>query len=140
MGTGLYCGRNTTEALLCGGVSAVVVSLTRTPRTDWPTSEREQDAKGFFRKGGSLAVAIRAPHQPRDPAAETNDPGVFVAGDVRSESVKRFASTVSGGAMAVHFVHELESIADVKRPKTLSWSLRTLYGDVIASCRSYSLA
>ncbi len=33
-------------------------------------------------------------------------PGVFVAGDVRSESMKRVASAVGEGSMAVHFVHE----------------------------------
>ena len=37
---------------------------------------------------------------------ETSLPGVFVAGDVRSESMKRVASAVGEGSMAVHFVHE----------------------------------
>jgi thioredoxin reductase len=36
---------------------------------------------------------------------ETNIPGIFAAGDVRHGSVKRFASAVGEGAMAVHFIH-----------------------------------
>jgi thioredoxin reductase len=39
-------------------------------------------------------------------ALETSRPGVFAAGDVRSGSVKRVASAVGKGAMAVQFVHE----------------------------------
>ena len=56
--------------------------------------------------GADLA---RSPHwsRRRQPfLLETSRPGVFAAGDVRSGSVKRFASAVGEGAMAVQFVHE----------------------------------
>jgi thioredoxin reductase (NADPH) len=76
------------------------------PRTDWLPPEVERDAKGFVRTGPPLA---RSPHwsRPRQPfLLETSRAGVFAAGDVRSGSVKRVASAVGEGAMAVQFVHE----------------------------------
>ncbi|MGA8026951.1 MAG: NAD(P)/FAD-dependent oxidoreductase, partial [Bryobacteraceae bacterium] len=77
-----------------------------TPRTDWLPLEIERDAKGFVRTGAAMARAqswgvARAPF-----LLETSHPGVFAAGDVRSGSVKRVASAVGEGAMAVQFVHE----------------------------------
>jgi thioredoxin reductase (NADPH) len=76
------------------------------PRTSWLPSEIERDAKGFVRTGTEVA---RSPHwtSGRQPfLLETSRPGVFAAGDVRSGSVKRVASAVGEGAMAVQFVHE----------------------------------
>jgi thioredoxin reductase (NADPH) len=76
------------------------------PRTDWLPPEVERDAKGFVRTGPALA---RSPHwsRGRHPfLLETSRAGVFAAGDVRSGSVKRVASAVGEGAMAVQFVHE----------------------------------
>jgi thioredoxin reductase (NADPH) len=77
-----------------------------TPRTDWLPPEIERDARGFVRTGSALA---RSPHwsRKRQPfLLGTSHPGVFAAGDVRSGSVKRVASAVGEGAMAVQFVHE----------------------------------
>jgi thioredoxin reductase (NADPH) len=76
------------------------------PRTDWLPPEIERDAKAFIRTGAALA---QSPHWTarRQPfLLETSRPGVFAAGDVRSDSVKRVASAVGEGAMAVQFVHE----------------------------------
>jgi thioredoxin reductase (NADPH) len=76
------------------------------PRTSWLPPEIERDAKGFIRTGTELA---RSPYwtSARQPfLLETSRPGVFAAGDVRSGSVKRVASAVGEGAMAVQFVHE----------------------------------
>jgi thioredoxin reductase (NADPH) len=77
-----------------------------TPRTDWLPDEIEKDEKGFVRTGAGL---LRSPHWSlrREPfLLETSRPGVFASGDVRSGSVKRVASGVGEGAMAVQFVHE----------------------------------
>src|SRR6185295_17309520 len=76
------------------------------PRTDWLPPEIERDPKEFIRTG--LAVAQSASwHARRQPfLLETSRPGVFAAGDVRSGSIKRVASAVGEGAMAVQFVHE----------------------------------
>jgi thioredoxin reductase (NADPH) len=76
------------------------------PRTDWLPAEIEKDDKAFVRTGLSLA---ESPHwtAKRQPfLLETSRPGVFAAGDVRSGSIKRVASAVGEGAMAVQFVHE----------------------------------
>jgi thioredoxin reductase (NADPH) len=76
------------------------------PRTGWLPPEIERDAKGFVRTGAELA---QSPHwnSGRQPfLLETSRPCVFAAGDVRSSSVKRVASAVGEGAMAVQFVHE----------------------------------
>jgi thioredoxin reductase (NADPH) len=76
------------------------------PRTDWLPPEIERDAKEFVRTGTTLA---QSPHWTarRQPfLLETSHAGVFAAGDVRSGSVKRVASAVGEGAMAVQFVHE----------------------------------
>ena len=85
---------------------AVFSFIGAVPRTDWLPPEIERDAKGFVRTGPALA---QSPHWTarRQPfLLETSRPGVFAAGDVRSGSVKRVASAVGEGAMAVQFVHE----------------------------------
>jgi thioredoxin reductase (NADPH) len=76
------------------------------PRTDWLPANIARDAKGFILTGPAL---IQAGHwSGRRPPflLETSCPGVFAAGDVRSGSVKRVASAVGEGSMAVQFVHE----------------------------------
>jgi thioredoxin reductase (NADPH) len=85
---------------------AVFSFIGATPLTDWLPIDVERDAKGFVRTGAALAqsphwAATRAPF-----LLETSRRGVFAAGDVRSGSVKRVASAVGEGAMAVQFVHE----------------------------------
>ena len=85
---------------------AVFSFIGAVPRTDWLPAEIERDDKGFVRTGTALATV---PHwtRARQPfLLETSRPGVFAAGDVRSGSVKRVASAVGEGAMAVQFVHE----------------------------------
>ncbi len=76
------------------------------PRTSWLPPEIERDAKGFVKTGADLARS-RYWTSGRQPfLLETSRPCVFAAGDVRSGSVKRVASAVGEGAMAVQFVHE----------------------------------
>ena len=51
------------------------------------------------------------PHPPRRPyLLETSIPGVFAVGDVRANSVKRIASAVGEGSMAIQFVHQVLSV------------------------------
>ena len=79
------------------------------PRTDWLEGTVQRDARGFVVAGPDLVVDGERPADwdlDRDPYhLETSVPGVFVAGDVRSDSVKRVASAVGDGAMAVTLVH-----------------------------------
>lgn len=86
--------------------TAVFSFIGAAPRTDWLPPEVETDGKGFIRTGAEMA---HSPHwnARRNPfLLEASHPGVFAAGDVRSGSVKRVASAVGEGAMAVQFVHE----------------------------------
>jgi thioredoxin reductase (NADPH) len=79
------------------------------PRTDWLDKVIARDDHGFVRTGTDLLVEGRRPagwRPARDPYhLESSVPGVFAAGDVRSESVKRVASAVGEGAMAVSLIH-----------------------------------
>lgn len=79
------------------------------PRTEWLAGTLACDRWGFLLTGGDLRAADVAPGWPLDrppTLLETSVPGVFAAGDVRSGSVKRIASAVGEGAMAVSFAHE----------------------------------
>jgi thioredoxin reductase (NADPH) len=79
------------------------------PRTDWLDGCLDRDRRGFVLAGPDLVVDGKRPagwSLDRDPYhLETSVPGVFVAGDVRADSVKRVASAVGEGAMAVTLVH-----------------------------------
>jgi thioredoxin reductase (NADPH) len=76
------------------------------PRTDWLPTEIERDDKSFVRTGASVAQSPLWSARRQPFLLETSRLGVFAAGDVRSGSVKRVASAVGEGAMAVRFVHE----------------------------------
>lgn len=78
------------------------------PRTDWLGPDIVRDDKGFIVTGQDLLGAAHARRWPlaRTPfALETSVPGVFAAGDVRLDSMKRVASAVGEGAMSVYLVH-----------------------------------
>jgi thioredoxin reductase (NADPH) len=79
------------------------------PRTGWLDGVMARDELGFVLAGPDLVVDGHRPagwSLDRDPYhLETSVPGVFVAGDARAESVKRVASAVGEGAMAVTLVH-----------------------------------
>jgi thioredoxin reductase (NADPH) len=85
---------------------AVFSFIGAVPRTDWLPPEVERDAKGFVRTGPTLALSPHWTARRPPYLLETSRPGVFAAGDVRADSVKRVASAVGEGAMAVQFVHE----------------------------------
>ena len=79
------------------------------PRTDWLGDEILRDRRGFVLTGPDLLNGGGRPPGwtlPRDPYhLESSMPGVFAAGDVRAASIKRVASAVGEGAMAVSLVH-----------------------------------
>jgi thioredoxin reductase (NADPH) len=91
------------------GAASMFVFIGAAPRTEWLEGVIERDARGFVRTGPDLVVDGKRPSGwplDRDPYhLESSVPGVFVAGDVRAESVKRVASAVGEGAMAVTLVH-----------------------------------
>lgn len=76
------------------------------PRTTWLGEEVVRDERGFVVTGPELAVRGASWSLGRPPyTLETSMPGVFAAGDVRLESMKRVASAVGEGAMAIYLVH-----------------------------------
>jgi thioredoxin reductase (NADPH) len=89
--------------------SHLFVFIGGAPRTDWLDGAVVRDDRGFIPTGPELLEDGRRPHGwplDRDPYfLESSLPGVFVAGDVRADSVKRVASAVGEGAMAVTLVH-----------------------------------
>ena len=80
------------------------------PSTDWLGSLVQRDARGFILSGPDLLRDGKRPQGwsiDRDPSLlESSVPGIFVVGDVRHGSVKRVASGVGEGAVAIQFVHQ----------------------------------
>jgi thioredoxin reductase (NADPH) len=86
-------------------LDACFVFIGAVPRTEWLEGVVARDSRGFILAG----LDVKGDGWPleRDPfPLETSVPGVFVAGDVRSRSVKRVASAVGEGSMAVSLVHQ----------------------------------
>jgi thioredoxin reductase (NADPH) len=89
---------------------ALFIFIGAMPRTDWVEGVVQRDRYGFIQTGIEV---MNDGHRPsgwwadRDPFwLESSAPGVFVAGDVRSKSIKRVASAVGEGAMAVSLIHQ----------------------------------
>src|SRR5438309_2145620 len=86
----------------------VFIMAGASPRTDWLKGCLALDNKGFILTGRDLDTANTSPVWPLTRPAqmlETSLPGVFAVGDVRSGNVKRVASAVGEGAIAIHLVH-----------------------------------
>jgi thioredoxin reductase (NADPH) len=90
--------------------SSMFIFIGALPRTEWLGALVERDERGFLLTGPDL---LRDGQHPkgwaldRDPfLLETNVPGIFAVGDVRHGSVKRVASGVGEGSVAVQFIHQ----------------------------------
>ncbi len=90
--------------------SAMFIFIGALPRTEWLAGVVERDDRGFILTGPNLIVGDRRPKGwtlDRDPfLLETNIPGIFAVGDVRHSSIKRVASGVGEGSVAVQFIHQ----------------------------------
>jgi len=95
---------------------AVFVFIGAEPCTDWLDDALAIDDDGFVLTGQDLQLTHLDPSgdgRERSPLPlETSRPGVFAAGDVRSGSIKRVASAVGEGAMAVRMIHEYLALVD----------------------------
>jgi thioredoxin reductase (NADPH) len=104
----LYCSE--TGETTSVPASYLFIFIGAQPRTDWLEGVVERDDKGFILTGVELKRNGKLPvgwPLPRDPTLlETNVPGVFAVGDVRKGSVKRVASGVGEGSIAIQFVHQ----------------------------------
>jgi thioredoxin reductase (NADPH) len=91
-------------------VAAMFIFIGATARTEMLDGLVERDQDGFILTGGDIFLGGRKPRSwdlDRDPfPMETSVPGIFAAGDVRHQSVKRVASAVGEGAVAVSVVHQ----------------------------------
>jgi thioredoxin reductase (NADPH) len=111
-------GEERLEALRLGGpagesrvaASSLFVFIGAAPGTAWLPASILRDENGFLLAGPDLRVEGKLPavwREPREPfLLESSVPGVFVAGDVRHGSVKRVASAVGEGSIAVQFAHQ----------------------------------
>jgi thioredoxin reductase (NADPH) len=89
--------------------SALFVMIGTEPHTQWLEDSVARDDQGFILTGRDLLTAGRAHNWPleRPPLLlETSMPGVFAAGDVRHRSVKRVATAIGEGALAVQLLHQ----------------------------------
>jgi thioredoxin reductase (NADPH) len=90
--------------------NAMFIFIGALPRTDWLAGLVERDDRGFLLTGPDLIQNGERPKGwtlDRDPfLLETNVPGLFAVGDVRHGSVKRVASGVGEGSVAVQFIHQ----------------------------------
>jgi thioredoxin reductase (NADPH) len=91
-------------------VAAMFIFIGATARTEMLDGLVERDQDGFILTGGDIFLDGRKTRSwdlDRDPfPMETSVPGIFAAGDVRHQSVKRVASAVGEGAVAVSLVHQ----------------------------------
>lgn len=101
---------NTTGEVEQVPASSLFIFIGAEPRTSWLDGIVDRDSRGFVLTGRDLLKDGKRPKGwtlDRDPGLlETNVPGVFAVGDVRHGSIKRVASGVGEGSVAIQFVHQ----------------------------------
>jgi thioredoxin reductase (NADPH) len=102
---------NQTGALEERPIEHVFMMTGAAPNTDWLEGCVARDAQGFIKAGSDLSVEdlslARWPLARPPYLLETTLPGVFAVGDARSGSMKRVASAVGEGSIAISFVHQV---------------------------------
>ena len=93
-------------------ISHVFIMTGADPNTRWLNNDCiALDSKGFIKTGSNLSQeelsAARWPLDRSPYLLETSLPGVFAVGDVRASSIKRVASAVGEGSIAISFVHQV---------------------------------
>ncbi|NJK58296.1 MAG: FAD-dependent oxidoreductase [Pleurocapsa sp. SU_5_0] len=106
--TGLTLLNNQTGEAEQVATKSLFIFIGAKPETEWLDGLVARDPRGFIYAGADLKMGenFRGWNRDRDPfLLETSVPGIFVAGDVRHNSVKRVASGVGEGSIAIMFVH-----------------------------------
>jgi thioredoxin reductase (NADPH) len=85
---------------------ALFILIGAEPHTGWLPAEIEQDERGFILTGAEISQSSAARFKRSPLLLETSMPGVFAAGDVRHGSVKRVASAVGEGSIAIQLLHQ----------------------------------
>jgi thioredoxin reductase (NADPH) len=96
---------------------ALFVLIGARPHTDWLPEGIARDRHGFLYTGEDVPNRDGWPLERPPAALETSMPGVLAAGDVRHGSVKRVASAVGEGSIAVQFVHNLLAVEQPAQPR-----------------------
>ena len=91
-------------------VAGVFIFIGATPCTGWLPDNIATDDKGFIKTGTQLTDEDKQFYNRQPFLLETSQPGIFAAGDVRFDSIKRVASAVGEGSMTVKFVHQVLSM------------------------------
>ncbi|MEV4539561.1 FAD-dependent oxidoreductase [Asanoa sp. NPDC049518] len=102
----------TRETVEAGGLFLMIGAH---PSTDWLPPEIERDDRGFVRTGQNVSEANPWPLARDRMFLETSMPAVFAAGDIRHGSVKRVASAVGEGSVAIQLLHDLFAV-DRRQP------------------------
>jgi thioredoxin reductase (NADPH) len=115
-------------------LDALFVLIGAQPHTDWLAGVVERDDRGFVRTGADLNVRRASRGSLVPSRLETSMAGVFAVGDVRAGSVKRVASAVGEGSIAVQYVHEyldasgaaLDRASAARRPRRMTTQSRDI--------------
>jgi len=97
------------------GADALFLMIGARPRTEWLPAEVLCDEDGFIRTGAGLADTPAWPLERRPHSLETSMPRVFAVGDVRSEAMRRVASAVGEGSIAVGQINSLLATEALQR-------------------------
>ena len=98
---------NQTQQTTTVDAVGVFIFIGAKPYTEWLTNEIDLDEDGFIKTGTQVAQSPNWQARRQPFLLETSRIGVFAAGDVRSDSIKRVASGVGEGSMTVKLVHQL---------------------------------
>jgi len=107
----VVCRNNKTGETERKKITHVFLMTGAKPNTGWLNRCLALDEKGFIKTGADLSLedlkTADWPLNRRPYLLETNIPGVFAVGDVRAGNIKRVASAVGEGSIAISFVHQL---------------------------------
>jgi thioredoxin reductase (NADPH) len=103
---GVELVENVTQQTSTLAVGGLFVFIGAKPCTEWIGGQLDEDARGFILTGPDIPDSQRDNVGPTPTFLETSRPGIFCVGDVRSGSVKRVATAIGEGSMAVRLVFE----------------------------------